>query len=66
MAGPAFAGPLGHIELASATVDDPEMQLAMCTYTLSTTFVSDSSFASLISGPSFLGRSSVSLTNPRR
>ena len=28
MAGPACAGPLGHIELSSTSVDDPEMQLA--------------------------------------
>ena len=35
---PSSPGPLGHIEPASATVDDPEMQLAMCTYTLSSTF----------------------------
>ena len=35
---PSSPGPLGHIEPASATVDDPEMQLSMCTYTLSSTF----------------------------
>ena len=27
MAGPACAGPFGHIELSSTSVDDPEMQL---------------------------------------
>ena len=50
------------LESAPSTVDDPEMQLAMCTYTLSSTFASDSSFASPISGPSSLGRYAISLT----
>ena len=64
--GPPSPCPTGQIEPASATVDDPLVQLGMCTYTLSSTFAMISHFLSGCVVPSSLARTSTTFTNPRR